>query len=66
MIPMIGTMIGTYIIAKMLWIIGIKDEETKASIVTKTFCVIVILVSCWGIIQLFTSSSSISSGLGGY
>jgi|GEM_PF-2448560 len=58
MIPVIGSMMGAYIIAKMLWITGLEGDS-KASIVTKIFCVIAIVVSVFGIWSLFTSGVSI-------
>jgi len=58
MIPTIGTMIGAYIIAKLLWIIGIKGDS-EASVLTKIFCVIGIIVSVFGIYSLMTTGSSI-------
>ena len=52
MIPTIGLMVGSYIIAKMVALL--KKETT----ITNVFCVIAIIISLLGMFDLMVSGSS--------
>lgn len=61
MIPLIGIMIGAYIITRMLHLIIDQSKTTNA--VTMIFAVITILITIYVIYSLLTSGSETSSSI---
>ena len=59
MIPTIGLMIGMYIFARMVELLGLKDR----GVVTKIFAVVTMLVALVSMADLLLSGNSTSSGL---
>lgn len=61
MIPLIGLMVGAYIITKMLSLVIDKPKETN--IVTVVFAIATILISLYVIYSLLTSGSELAQRL---
>ena len=55
----VGVMIGAYIIAKMLYIIGLDGDDNKASDIAKICCILAILASVAGIVLLYFMQAAV-------